>query len=280
MSNSPLIRKASGEVQPFSTSKLENSLRKAGADNSVIEEIVKDIESWLTDGITTRNIYARAFILLRRKKRSLAARYSLKNAIMELGPTGYPFERFVGQVFKHLGFDVMVGQEVQGQCVTHEVDVIATANGTQRLVECKYYNSQSKFASVQVPLYIRSRVDDIVKKRKSMAEFEHLSFEGWIVTNTRFSSDAISFGNCSGLNLMSWNHPQDNSLKDLIERFRIFPVTTLTQLTKAEKQFLLRKDIVLCNQLLFTPEVLDNLELNPAKRRKVIEEISDLCNYL
>ncbi len=119
-----------------------------------------------------------------------------------------------------------------------------------------------------------------MKKRKSMAEFEHLSFEGWIVTNTRFSSDAISFGNCSGLNLMSWNHPQDNSLKDLIERFRIFPVTTLTQLTKAEKQFLLGKDIVLCNQLLFTPEILDNLELNPAKRRKVIEEISDLCNYL
>lgn len=274
----PLVKKASGELQQFSPSKLENSLHRAGAENELIQEIVKDIQSWITEGMTTRNIYSRAFILLRRKKRSLAARYSLKNAIMQLGPTGYPFEQFIGQVFKYQGFEVLVGQEVQGQCVTHEVDVIATANGTQRLVECKYYNSQDKFANVQVPLYIRSRVDDIIKKRKSMPEFQNLSFEGWIVTNTRFTSDALMFGTCSGLNLLSWNHPQENSLKDLVEKFGLFPVTALTQLSKAEKQALLGKSIVMCQQLLHSPEVLDSLGIKDNKRRKLMEEVKDLCN--
>lgn len=278
MSNYPLIKKASGELQPFSSSKLENSLRRAGAEDELIQEIVKDVQSWLTEGMTTRNIYARAFILLRRKKRSLAARYSLKNAIMQLGPTGFPFEQFIGQVFKQQGFDVLVGQEINGKCVTHEVDVIATANGTQRLVECKYYNSQDKFASVQVPLYIRSRVDDIIKMRKSMPEFKDLSFEGWIVTNTRFTSDALSFGTCSGLNLLSWNHPQENGLKDLIEQFSVFPITTLTLLTKAEKQILIDKDIVHCRQLLQHPEILNSLDLKDDKRRKIMEEVSDLCS--
>lgn len=278
MSNYPLIKKASGELQPFSSSKLENSLRRAGAEDELIQEIVKDVQSWLTEGMTTRNIYARAFILLRRKKRSLAARYSLKSAIMQLGPTGFPFEQFIGQVFMQQGFDVLVGQEINGKCVTHEVDVIATANGTQRLVECKYYNSQDKFASVQVPLYIRSRVDDIIKMRKSMPEFKDLSFEGWIVTNTRFTSDALSFGTCSGLNLLSWNHPPEKGLKDLIEQFSVFPITTLTLLTKAEKQILIDKDIVHCRQLLQHPEILNSLDLKDDKRRKIMEEVSDLCS--
>lgn len=278
MQKSHLIRKASGELQPFNPAKLENSLRRAGAEETLIQEIVENIQAFITEGITTRKIYARAFILLRRKKRSLAARYSLKKAIMELGPTGHPFEHFVGQVFKYEGFDVLVGQEVQGQCVMHEVDVVATGNGTQRLVECKYYNSQDKFANVQVPLYIRSRVDDIIKRRKTMAEYQHLNFEGWIVTNTRFTSDALTFGTCSGLNLLSWGFPGNNSLKDLVEKHYIFPVTTLTELTKAEKQELLNKGIVLCRQLLEHTEIIETLNLKPQKRRKLLEEISDLCN--
>jgi hypothetical protein len=278
MPNMPLIKKASGEFQKFSAQKLEISLRRAGADDPLIQEIVKDVQSWLSEGMSTRNIYSRAFLLLRRKRRSVAARYSLKNAIMQLGPTGFPFELFIGQVFKQQGFDVLVGQEVQGMCVTHEVDVIATANGVQRLVECKYYNSPDKFATVQVPLYIRSRVNDIVNKRKSMSEFQNLAFEGWIVTNTRFSSDALLFGTCSGLNLMSWNHPLNNSLKDLVEQYGVFPVTALTQLTKVEKQALIDKRIVHCRQLLENPEKMDFLELKVSKRRLVMEEINDLCN--
>lgn len=278
MAKLPLVKKASGEMQPFSPAKLESSLRRVGAGKELIDDIVKNIQSWVTEGMTTSRIYARAFTLLRKKQRSIAARYSLKKAIMDLGPSGYPFEHFVGQVFKYQGFDVLVGKEVEGCCVKHEVDVIATGNNSQHLVECKFYNSQGKFASVQVPLYIRSRVDDIVKKRQSLPEFQNVKFHGWVVTNTRFTSDAMAYGECSGLNLLSWDYPESNSLKKMVEDERIFPVTTLTQLSKAEKEKLLSQGTVLCRQILEQPRLLDELDIKQNKKRRVLQEVEDLCH--
>ncbi len=264
-------------MQPFSREKFERSLSRSGADTETISEIAEEIESWLSEGTTTAQIYGRAFKLLRSKRRSMAARYSLKKAIMELGPSGYPFEQFMGQVFKYKGFKVEVGQEVQGQCVMHEVDVIATDGHHQHLVECKYYNSPGKFANVKVPLYIRSRVNDIIARRKTLSEFNGLQYHGWVATNTRFTSDALAFGECSGLNLMSWDHPHNNALKDHIERYRIFPITVLTRLTKSEKRVLLDADILLCNQLLENPGALAPLNLTDNVHRKVMEELKEIC---
>ena len=206
----------------------------------------------------------------------MAARYKLKKAIIELGPSGYPFEHFVGQIFKEQGFAVETGQIIQGNCVQHEVDVVATGKTEQYLMECKFHNSQGKFSGVQVPLYIRSRMDDIIQKRKSMQEFSGFSFQGWIVTNTRFTKDALQYGKCSGLSLLSWDYPKNYSLKDLIERERIFPVTTLANLTLKQKKVLTQKGIVLCRQLLENPEELDPLGLTNSKRKKLIEELEAL----
>jgi len=276
MSDKPIIKKASGETEPFSEEKLQASLRKTGASDDTIASVVNDVKSWLQDGTTTRKIYARAFSLLRKKRGGVAARYKLKKAIIELGPSGFPFEHFVGQIFKELGFEVETGLVIQGNCVQHEVDVVATGNGEQHLMECKFHNSQGKFSSVQVPLYIRSRMDDIIQKRKTMQEYNGLSFEGWVVTNTRFTSDALQFGKCSGLKLLSWDYPKNNSLKDLIERERIFPVTTLANLTRKQKNALSQKGIVLCRQLLQHPEELDQLGLTHLKRKKLMEELEAL----
>lgn len=273
-----LIQKASGELVPFSAEKLTNSLTRVGASDDLIQLVVNDIAAWLTEGIPTRKIYARAFSLLRKYKRSAAARYSLKNAIMELGPSGYPFERFIGAVFHAQGFQVEVGQEVEGMCVTHEVDVIATNHHHQHLVECKFYNSPGKYASVQVPLYIRSRVNDIVMKRQSQPQFDGFEFHGWVATNTRFTSDALAFGQCSGLNLLSWDFPEENNLKQIVEEKHLFPVTAITLLTKAEKQKLLADGVILCQQLADNPDLLDALQLNMAKKRNVLMEIKDLGN--
>jgi len=278
MNNQPIIRKASGETEPFSQSKLESSLRRAGASEETIKEISGNIINGLTHGESTKNIYARAFRLLRKKRSGLAARYKLKKAILELGPSGYPFEHFIGQIMKNQGFHVETGQIVEGNCITHEMDVIATKESVQRLVECKFHNGQGKISNVQVPLYIRSRVDDIIKKRKEMPEYQGLNFEGWVVTNTRFSLDAIKYGTCSGLNMLSWDYPRNHSLKDLIERDRIFPVTTLVNLTKKQKVMLAQKGIVLCRQLLEAPEEIASLGFTFSQRKKMEEELEELCS--
>ncbi|OFX60309.1 MAG: AT hook motif [Bacteroidetes bacterium GWB2_41_8] len=276
--NSIFIRKASGEEELFETYKLERSLRNAGADNDLIDEIVKNIVGWLSTGLTTKKIYSRAFSLLRRSKTGAASRYKLKQAIMELGPTGYPFENLIGKLFEQQGFEVKVGQIIDGTCVTHEMDVIATGKNVQHLVECKYSSDQGKQISVQVPLYVRSRVNDIIDKRKTFPEYAGFSFSGWVVTNTRFSADSLQYGNCSGLHLLGWDYPNGNGLKELIERLKIYPITILSNLTKKEIQHLLNQDIITCSQLKSKPEVLDALQLTKTKYNALTNEINEICN--
>lgn len=245
MSKKTMILKVSGEMVPFSPNKLMNSLHRSGADDETVHSILSDIESWVYDGVTSKKIYDRAFALLRKEQLGIAARYKLKKAMMELGPTGYPFEFFVGQVFKLKGFHVEVGQVLQGHCVTHEVDVIATKDMHQHFIECKYYQSTGKNGNVQVPMYIRSRVDDLIKYRKDLPQYAGYTFHGGVVTNTRFTTDAISFGECTGLEMLSWDYPTGKGLKEFIDEERIFPITVLTKLLNAEKQQLIdRKSVV------------------------------------
>ena len=270
------ITKASGEKELFAVEKLKDSMRRAGAKEDIIDKIAEDISSWIYDGITTQKIYARAFSLLRKKTKHLASRYKLKKAIMELGPTGYPFEHFIGKIMEIQGYSTKVGQLVEGFCVSHEVDVVATRNKEQVFVECKYGQTPGKTVSVQVPLYIRSRVDDIIKKRLENKEFDGFSFLGKLVTNTRFTTDAIDYGKCSGLSLLSWDYPLGKGLKDIIDQGNIYPVTVLQNLTKNQKQNLLERGMVICRQVMEQPEVLDEFQLPKKQYKDLMEELDKI----
>jgi hypothetical protein len=272
-----LVKKASGEEEPFATEKLERSLLNAGAKADIIQKIVGDIECWIQPGVTTKKIYTRAFSLLRQDKTTSSLRYRLKQAILELGPTGYPFEILIGKLFQQTGFGAEVGVVVEGKCITHEMDVIATKGSIQHLAECKYHKDQGKQVSIQVPLYVRSRVDDIISKRQKMREYQDFSFTGWVITNTRFSSDSIQYSKCSGLKLLGWNYPPGEGLKEKIEKYKLYPITLLRNLTNKEKQHLLNEDIVICTQLLAHPQALSVLDLSKAKHDKLMKELNDIC---
>jgi len=278
MSSHPVIEKASGEKESFDPDKLRSSLQRSGTEASLVEEITEKVTQQLKPGTTTREIYRQAFQMLRQHKRSNAARYSLKKAMMELGPTGFPFEHFVGQVLAHHGFDVLVGQVLQGKCVTHEIDVVATHNHTQYLVECKFYNSQGKYASVQVPLYVRSRVNDIIEFREKFPEYKETRFFGWVVTNTRFTEDALNYGRCAGLHMLSWDFPEEKSLKSMVESLQLFPITVLTNLSLKQKQQVLATGIVLCRQLLKNPQILDEIGISPGKKASILKELKTLVS--
>ncbi len=278
MAKDIIIEKQSGEKEAFDPQKLHDSLQRAGASASLIKKVEDAINPYLTHGMKTSEIYRRAFQLLRRFQRSTAARYSLKKAIMELGPSGYPFEHFVGELLRHMGYDVEVGIIVQGQCIKHEVDVVAHNDHQQFMVECKYYNSQGKHCSVQVPLYIHSRFNDIEKRWRSTPGMEKRSFHGWVFTNTRFTKDSLDYGRCVGLRMVGWDYPKNESLKDLIEQTGLFPITVLTLLNRKQKQKLLEDDVVLCRQLKEKIGLLDQLGLTPSKKEKVVEEVQQLLD--
>lgn len=277
-SNKIQIIKASGEKEFFNVKKLKHSLLNAGADNLIIDIIVENIKNWIKPGYTTKQIYRRAFDLLNSNKNNSGTRYKLKQAIMELGPTGYPFEKFVGKLLEKQGFKTEVGIIVEGSCVNHEVDVIATCEQSQYLIECKYSSDQGKNIKVQVPLYVRSRVNDIIKKRKKNPYYQNLDFEGWVVTNTRFSADAMQYGKCSGLHLIAWDYPQGNGLKEMIEKVKIYPVTILDSLTKTQKQQLISQGIVVCYQLVENPAIMAALNLSHRKHNNLQRELKNIFN--
>jgi hypothetical protein len=267
------VRKASGELELFDIQKLERSLRNAGADDSLVREILRDILGWIHEGASTQSIYTRAFAILKREQSIAGLRYKLKKSILDMGPAGYPFEKLAGILFEKLGYSVQTGQVLEGQCITHEVDVIATGKGKQILAECKHSQDQGKQVSIQVPLYVRSRMDDIIRKRTGDIRYQGLVFEPWVITNTRFTTDSIQYGKCSGLKLMAWDYPAGHSLKELIERHRIWPVTLLGQMLQKEKQHLLDHGIITCRQLMESPDAMLNMGFSLKKSAAVRKEL-------
>lgn len=277
MSKNIFITKASGETVPFSAEKLRRSLRRAGAGEEVMDSIEKEIGERLYPGITTREIYRQAFSMLRKASAHLAAKYKLKKALQELGPSGYPFEKYVGEILKHEGYKTRVGQIVQGHCVQHEVDVIASKDDQHFMIECKFHSDQVRKCDVKIPLYIHSRFLDVEKAWEQRPGHGHKFHQGWVVTNTRFTTDAIQYGTCAGLNLVSWDFPKNGSLRERIDGSGLHPVTCLTTLTKKEKQLLLDKGIVLCQELCQNEKLLKEIGVQPARENKVMEEAKLVC---
>ena len=268
-----IILKSSGKRVEFSISKLKNSLRKSGADETIINSIVKTVVSELYQGISTKEIYNRAFTLLKREKSVFASKYKLKRAIFELGPTGFPFERFVGAILSYSGYKVKIGKKIKGKCVTHEVDVIAKKTGEHIIGECKFHGEYGRKCNIKVPLYIYSRYQDILSYYKTNKKEDIIPNEGWVVTNTRFTKEALAYGECMGLYMLSWNYPKNNGLKDRIDRLGLYPITASTLLKNREKQFLLSRDIVLCRQLLNDVFYLDHLGIKEDRKNKILNEI-------
>ncbi len=271
------IIKHSGEKVKFSTEKLKGSLRKSGAEEEVITEITNKVRDELFQGITTKEIYNRAFALLKKRKTIFASKYKLKKAIYELGPTGFPFEKFVGALLKYSGYQVKTGQFMIGKCVTHEVDVVAHKNGEYIVAECKFHSEEGRNCDVKIPLYIHSRYKDILAHFKNNDKSNSVPNECWVVTNTRFTEDALQYGKCSSLFLLSWDYPVGNGIKDRIDQLGLYPITVSTLLSQREKQFLLSRDVVLCRQLLDDVFYMDHLGISEKRKARILSEINLLC---
>lgn len=270
------IIKASGDAEVFSEEKLRNSLRRSEATDEMENIVVNEVLKQLRPNMTTAEIHRIAFRLLRKLKSSSAARFNIKKAIMELGPTGFPFESLVGEIFKEFGYSVEVGKTVRGLCVEHEIDVVADKENRLVMVECKFHNTPGKLCNVQVPLYIRSRFNDIENLWNTIEENKY--FEGWVVTNTRFSGDALQYGNCAGLKLMGWDYPAKGSLRESIEKFRLLPVTVLTDLNRKQKTQLIGSGVLLCTQLIQQPGLLDQMGLDNRKQKRVMRELEEVVS--
>ncbi len=273
MLNHTLITKADGEQEPFDPAKLEQSLERAGASSTVRARIAAHVSRDLRPGITTEEIYRRAFEILQQDdKTPIAARYSVKRAVFQLGPSGFPFEQFLAEVLKAHGWTTRTGVTLTGRCASHEVDVLAEKGGKRIGIEAKFHNDPGGKTDIKDALYVHARYEDL----RNAPDPASRVAEGWLVTNTRFTRNAAHYAQCANLTLLSWEYPRGHNLFSMIEEARVHPLTCLTTLSETEKHRLMDHRIVLCKHV-STPHLLEEYGVKPLRIPQVLEEARALC---
>lgn len=265
------IRKSTGKYEFFSPRKLQNSLQYAGLSRGRAQRIVQEVHRDISPGDTTKDVFRKAYSLIRKESSAAAIHYSLKKSLQELGPTGFLFEKFVSKLFLEAGYDTHTDKICQGQWVRHEVDVIANKENEKFFVECKFHNHPGAKNDIKVALYVKARWDDL----KAGAEGEDLT-GFYLASNTAFSKDAIAYAEGTGLRLLGINAPKEKSFLSLIEEHKLYPITSLSRLKKIHRQSLLSKNIVLCKELLQKRTLLEQIGIEADQVDLLFQDIKAL----
>ncbi len=268
----PEIVKGDGTRELFNLLKLTDSLVRAGIDKELSQRVSESIAGTVHDGMSTTEIFRTAHKMLRKEERVLAARYSMRRAILDLGPTGFPFEDYVSELMRAQGYAVKTRQVLEGKCVPHEVDVVLEKDGNRFGAELKFHNQPGYKTDVKIALYVKARFDDIAANTKG----KQLN-GGWLVTNTKFTEHAITYSSCAGLTLLGWDYPEKGNLADMIRSTGVYPITVLTTLTAAEKNRLLAEQKPLCSTVLTNPHSLERAGVPPRRIANVVAESTALC---
>lgn len=271
------IIKADGTTEVFSPERLAASLNRAGAGMHTAERIANEVAATLVPGSSSREIYTRAFALLRREARPVAARYALRRALLEFGPSGHPFEDFVSHLFEVEGWSVETRKILMGKCVAHEVDFYAHKGEETMAAELKYHNDPGYKTDVKTALYVKARFEDIFSCTET-ADRKCPIDRGILVTNTKFTSEAVRYAECAGLELLGWHYPETNGLFERMARAHVYPITTLTTLTRTEKRLLIENGIIAVDQLPARRSDLSQLRFTPEHIGEVVAEADALMH--
>ena len=275
MKNEIIIEKVSGDKEKFNERKLRTSLERVDVPGEKIAEMIDEINKTFSYKTTTEEIHRFVEHRLKSKYKKSAMRYSLKKALLAFGPSGYPFEDYVGEVFNKQGFNTEIGVIINGRCISHEVDVIASKDKVNTAIEVKFHNQQRFKTDVKTALYVKSRFDDLKNKTDPFAKKIH---QGILVTNSHFTHNAIRYSECAGLGLIGWSYPNGNAMRDLIEKFSVHPVTCLSSLNQNERNLLFNRRIVLCSDILNEKKYLSSIGISKEKIDILVDESELLCS--
>lgn len=272
------ITRAYGEEELFNEEKIVSSLIRAGASRGLADETVRRVKKKARAGVSSNEIYKHVLRNLWDEEPVAAMKYSLKRALMKLGPAGFIFEKYVAAILREYGYSVEAGKIVEGYCVSHEVDVIAQKGNKHFMVECKYHNRLGVKSDVKAALYVHARFLDVAKSWREQSGHGQKFHQAWLVTNTKVTSEAIKFGCCVGLNVVAWRYPRERGLESMIEEKKLYPAAILPSLTRQARERLAVEGIVLARDLLpYRVRDLARLtKIQPRFARKLQEEARQL----
>lgn len=235
------VIKFNQEKELYSEKKVLNSARKAGASRDLAVRSVQKLEKDLYDGISTLEISEKLKKILEEEDRKISLKFNLKKAIKKLGPTGFPFEKYVAEIFKNQGFKTQTNTFLKGKCCSYEIDFTAQKNDIFYIGECKYRNLRLGKVHTKDALANYARFLDIKKSSKE---------KSILVTNNKFTSKTIKYSRCVGVELLGWKYPTKKGLEKLIEEQKLYPVTILPSLKKSQLEFLIEKEKMMAKDIL------------------------------
>lgn len=256
------VVKRNGEVEPFTEEKVVNTMQRVGVPPTLQAEVLAHVrERFQGEYISTDELFKHVFEFLKKNDKKSSLRLNLRRAIFDLGPTGFPFERYLARIFQDQGYKTLVDAHMMGDCVMHEIDVLLEKEGRREIIEAKFHNDLGSKTDVHVALYTHARFLDVSKKNNI--------HNVWVITNTKLTSDAIAYAMCKGIKILAWNFPSGENLQHFVEIPKMYPITILTDLTHEEKYRLIEDNIILCRDLLsLTPQEISSF---PQVKRSHLE---------
>jgi hypothetical protein len=237
-----IVIKANGQKAEFDPNKVISTCIRAGTDSILAKRIARQVHSRTHYGMTTREIYKIVLRLLSENATTaIKQRYRLKESIMKLGPAGFSFESYIGQILRHYGYKIIsTDAKIQGRCIIHEVDlVLESSNEKKWLVECKYHNFPGRYTGLKESLYTHARFLDLADR------FDN----EMLVCNTKVSPESVTYATCIGQKLLSWRFPPQMGLERMIEEKKLYPITILGP-TKKELEIFSKNRVMIAKDLL------------------------------
>jgi len=264
-----LIIKSNGEKEFYQKEKVIKSLQKLNISQERIDEILFAIEHQLPSVVSAKKLFGFIFSYLKEKEPRYSFKYNLKQAIFKLGPAGYPFEKFVSHLLKLYGYQAKHNVFLRGKCLTYEIDILAEKDNITYIGECKFHQHNWKINDIKVVLYSYARFLDLQKEINEERP--------WVITNTRFTTEACKFAECYNIKLLAWNFPEEN-LPYLIDNKKAYPLTIFDFLPLKIIQKFFNYDLILIQDIIKKDK--SYLKKISGLEEAIINKIFDIINNI
>ena len=219
------VTKYDGTKQAFNREKIIRTATRMGATRQAAEQIVDEIEHKAYDGMTTRKILQMLYTRLKKHRPTLKHQIDLRRALSLLN-SAPDFEQYIQQLLREHGYQVTPNQIIQGKCVQHEVDAIATKNNRTCFVEVKHHIKYHTPTGLDIPRIARAVLEDITEGHQ-LGQNNHKIDYAMIVCNTKLSDYAKQYSDCRKISHIGWSSPQNQDLQTMIETKKLYPITIL-----------------------------------------------------
>ena len=251
------VRKANGQLQPFTRDKIVRTCLRLRAPLDVAEEIAGKLEKEVYNGMRTDEILRRIYNLLAEYNKVYLLHKDLRKAVSEM-KSAPDFEVLVNELMRAEGYSTEMNRIVRGKCTSHEVDVFAYEDNERYMVEVKHHEDPHYYIGKSIPLQYWATMVDI-------NEGTYKNYKLIIVSNSKYSDHAVQYAKCRGIKLIGWSYPPSNSLEKLIEKYRLHPITYLKSTNSFELDEFSKLRIV-------TLKDLANYSINELARRSLLKK--------